>query len=170
MAAPRVDIQDLNKADVLAGLYNNARSQGMGIQQYDPSPMSRDEARAILESRGAAYFDYLKGRVMKVDLAGDSFDPWGYDRDNGPGKAQRVVTSIRESAAEEAQAGSSRSDGVTDSEASQMRQPTTRHATRQGSLPHLRSLTDFSVDVEADLQICVGSSLAIPMNDKWSPM
>ena len=32
---------------------------------------------------------------MKVDLSGDSFDPWGYDRDNGQGAAKVVVDELR---------------------------------------------------------------------------
>lgn len=37
------------------------------------------------------YFDYLQGRVMKVDLAGDELDPRLYDRDNGEGAARRAI-------------------------------------------------------------------------------
>lgn len=34
---------------------------------------------------------------MKLDLSGDSFNPWGYDRDNGAGKAQEVANEVRAS-------------------------------------------------------------------------
>lgn len=40
-------------------------------------------------------FDYLKGRVMKVNLSGDTLNEWGYDRDNGTGAAERAIASLR---------------------------------------------------------------------------
>lgn len=52
--------------------------------------MTIGEAKEILDS-GITYFDYLKGRVMKVDLCGNEFDPWLYDRDNGRGAAARAI-------------------------------------------------------------------------------
>ncbi len=89
-----VSIQGLAKEDVVAALYNGARAQGMGFMAYDPTPMGRKEAAQVL-AQSNKYFDYLKGRVMKVDLSGDSFDPWGYDRDNGQGAAKRIIDELR---------------------------------------------------------------------------
>ena len=42
------------------------------------------------------YFDYLYGRIMKVDLSRDYFDPRLYDRDNGPGAAERAIQRLKE--------------------------------------------------------------------------
>ena len=39
--------------------------------------------------------DYLGGRVIKCDFSKDSLDPWGFDRDNGGGKALRVIEKMR---------------------------------------------------------------------------
>ena len=89
----KIDISKLSKAQVLAALYNASQPLGMGFLHYDPSPMSEDEATSLLEQ--STYFDYLKGRVMKVDLSGSAFDPWLYDRDNGEGAAARVVGSLK---------------------------------------------------------------------------
>ena len=72
---------------MLAALYNASKPQGMGFVHYDPKPMTRQEAEALLEQ--GTYFDYLKGRVMKVKLSGDELNEWGYDRDNGQGAAAR---------------------------------------------------------------------------------
>jgi len=88
-----IDIKDLNKAEVLAGLYNASRPQGMGFITYDPIPMQVEEAESLLKK--SMYFDYLKGRVMKLDLSGDSLDPWLYDRDNGKGMVERIIKLIR---------------------------------------------------------------------------
>jgi len=91
-----VDITGLNKADVLAALYNASRPQGKGFLHYDSKPMERIEAEEILKK--TSYFDYLKGRVMKLDLSDNRFfDEWGYDRDNGPGAAEVIVSSLRTS-------------------------------------------------------------------------
>lgn len=90
-----IDITGLNKADVLAALYNASRPQGMGFMHYDPTVMTRAEAELLLQQY--PYFDYLKGRVMKVSLKSDTeFDERFYDRDNGDGAAQSVITALRE--------------------------------------------------------------------------
>ena len=90
-----ISIRGLDKAAVLAALYNAAQAQGMGFLQYDPKPMTADEAGTILAK--TTYFDYLKGRVMKVDLSKDEFMPDLYDRDNGRGAAQKVIDTLKAS-------------------------------------------------------------------------
>jgi len=92
-----VSTKGLSKAAVLAALYNASRPLGMEFFQFDPSPMTEEEAAELLENmKPNAYFDYLKGRVMKVDLKNDDgFDEWLYDRDNGAGAAQRAIDALR---------------------------------------------------------------------------
>lgn len=85
-----MDITGHNKAVILAALYNDARPQGMGLLHYDPKPMTTKEAQAILD-KGITDFDYLKGRVMKVNLSGDFLDTRLYNRDNGQGAAEYAV-------------------------------------------------------------------------------
>lgn len=93
-----IDIRKKDKAAVLAALYNHSRPQGMGFLHYDPAPMSHDEARAIMAAtEGRGYFDYLKGRVMKVDISGNTLNPGGYDHDLGPGAAARAVATVPDS-------------------------------------------------------------------------
>ncbi len=84
-----ISIKGVDKAAILAALYNASRPQGMGFLHYDPEPMSADVARKLLQH--STEFDYLKGRVMKVDLGGDELNTWGYDRDNGDGAALRAI-------------------------------------------------------------------------------
>lgn len=90
-----VDITGLNKADVLAALYNNSRPQGMGFLQAVPGIMTRGEAEELLNQ--GTYFDYVNGRVLKVNLESDvEFREYLYDRDLGSGAAQRVIDNLRE--------------------------------------------------------------------------
>lgn len=84
-----MNIKDKNKAQILAALYNNSKAQGMGFLQAKPGVMSEQEAAGLLEKH--TYFDYLYGKVMKVDLTGEEFDPYLYDRDNGEGAAERAI-------------------------------------------------------------------------------
>lgn len=93
-----IDIKDLDKAEVLAGLYNCSRPQGNGfLNSRSGTEMSRDQAARYLTQK--QNFDYLNGRVMKVNLSGDSFDPRLYNRDNGTDAAERIVNAIRNKSA-----------------------------------------------------------------------
>ncbi|MBI2462654.1 MAG: hypothetical protein HYV65_00180 [Candidatus Spechtbacteria bacterium] len=89
----QISLQGLNKGNVLAALYNASRPQGMGFLQYDPKPMTLEEAEYLLQRM--TDFDYIKGRVMKVDLSGDVLDTWGYDRGNGDGAAEQAISELR---------------------------------------------------------------------------
>lgn len=98
-----IDISGLDKATLLAALYNASSPQGMGFLHFDAQPMTPEDAQAIIASFGTSrplYFDYLKGRVMKINLTKDEMDEWGYDRDLGTGAAQRVVDALRVGAAQ----------------------------------------------------------------------
>lgn len=88
-----VSIAGLDKGAVLAALYNASRPLGMGHLHYRPEPMTAEQARSLLEN--SMRFDYLHGRVMKVDLSGDTLFTGLYDRDNGQGAAERIVSELR---------------------------------------------------------------------------
>lgn len=93
----KIDIKNLDKAKLLQALFNNSKPLGLGFfASGSNSEMSYSEAQKII-AEGNLYFDYLKGRVMKIDISGDEMEPWGYDRDNGQGAAQKVVTALRNS-------------------------------------------------------------------------
>lgn len=105
-----IDIAGLDKAEVLCALYNASRQQGMGFLHPDGAKsMNVEQAREVIlkgddhaemmkaigANRGELYFDYLHGRVMKVDIAGDELDGRLFDRDNGEGAAARTVAALR---------------------------------------------------------------------------
>ena len=54
----KIEILGKEKGAVLAALYNNSKPQGMGFMEYDPTPMTVEEAQELLKK--TTYFDYLK--------------------------------------------------------------------------------------------------------------
>ena len=90
-----IDISNKDKAEVLAALYNHSKPIGMGIVQYDPTPMTVEVARMVLEKMGYC-FGYLKGRTMKVNLEEDTIWVYRYNADNNhPGLAQKAISTCR---------------------------------------------------------------------------
>lgn len=89
-----INIKGIDKYKVLQALYNNSRPLGMGFIQYVEGDMEDKIAKKIVKD--TLRFDYLFGRVMKVDLSGDEFDHGLYDRDNGEGAAQKAIGGINE--------------------------------------------------------------------------
>ncbi len=90
-----VDIKGLDKARVLKALYDNSHVQGLGFMHAVPDGTVTVERCAEILEKGTE-FDYLYGRVLKVDLSKDEFDERLYDRDCGEGTAQRAVDSVRD--------------------------------------------------------------------------
>ena len=89
-----VDIKGLDKAVVLVALFNGSRQQGMGfLDDRGSKNLTLEKARELISF--GCYFDYLYGRVMKIDLSKDKLDPWLYDRDNGDGAAQEIINKLR---------------------------------------------------------------------------
>lgn len=86
----KINIANLEKEQVLIALYNNSKPQGMGFFNYTPEPLTVEEAHQALVNQGYCP-DYVNGRVIKVDLRGNEFDPRLYDRDNGEGSAERAL-------------------------------------------------------------------------------
>lgn len=109
MATSSIDITGLSKAAVLAALYNRAQPQGLGFIHFDPTPWTEADAEAYITNNGSVmvqsasrldlYFDYVKGRVVKCDLSGDSFDSSLFNRDNGSGAAESVIEELRKNGA-----------------------------------------------------------------------
>ena len=93
----KINIKGLDKAEVLAALYNATHQQGMGfLHERGARPMTVQDAREELAQNPHMCFDYLHGRVMKVNISGDEFDPWGFDRDNYDGAAEEAIAPLRE--------------------------------------------------------------------------
>lgn len=94
-----VDITGLDKAEVLATLYNHAHAVGLGVLHDLRRNMTKMEAENIIKEHPhkELYFDYVFDRRLKVKLGGDEFDPWLFDQDAGEGTAQRAIDNLRAS-------------------------------------------------------------------------
>lgn len=99
-----VNIAGLDKAEVLLTLWKSSRMQGMSFLGFLSSgELTLEQAKHEIECRrhksfdgkNSIYFDYLNGKVMKVDLGQDEFDSRLYDRDNGEGAAQQAIDNLR---------------------------------------------------------------------------
>lgn len=88
----KIDLKGVDKAEVLAKLYNRSKPQGLGFLHYTPADMTVEQARELLSK--STYFDYLQGRVMKVAMGKDVLDTGLYDRDNGPKAAYTAIKSL----------------------------------------------------------------------------
>ncbi len=90
-----MDISKYNKAEVLAVLYNNSKPLGLGMLHYDPKSMTKEEAQKLLDE-GFTYFDYVKGRVLKIDLSTNKLRTDLYNRDNGISAAEKAIATLKE--------------------------------------------------------------------------
>ncbi|MGE6387342.1 hypothetical protein ACQKEN_16960 [Pseudomonas sp. NPDC078416] len=88
-----MNIKGLDKAEVLAALFNASHQQGMGfLDSRGGRDMTKERAAEILKITGD--FDYLDGRVMKISLDRDEVETRLYDRDNGQGAAERAIAHL----------------------------------------------------------------------------
>lgn len=97
-----IDITGINKAQLLAGLYNRqAPLPGTVAFLSDlRRPMTEQVATVVLnlgeEPKGEWHFDYVHGRPIKLSFVGDTIEGEHlFDRNAGEGACARVVAAIR---------------------------------------------------------------------------
>jgi hypothetical protein len=89
-----LDIRGIDKARVLKALFNHSTfiSPVAQLTGQTRGNLSTEEARDTLASQGPyLYFDYLFGRLLKVDLSSDDINLRLYDRDNGVGAGEWAI-------------------------------------------------------------------------------
>ena len=91
-----INVSQIPANELLAKLYNSSRVQGLGFLQAINEEMTPEHATSLLDGK-TQYFDYLHGKIMKVEINGTMLNSALYDRDNGPGAAQAVVDSLLDS-------------------------------------------------------------------------
>ncbi len=97
-----INIAGLDKAVLLAALYNHARPLGLGYLRANNKEMTKDEAERLLEDHrghdGVVRFDYVHGRPLKVTFQGDELSgAWLYNRDQGHNACENIVDAVRSS-------------------------------------------------------------------------
>lgn len=86
-----MDISKYNKAEVLAALYNNAKSVEINCPHRN---MTKRNASDLLREK--TYFECISGRMMKVDFSGDKLDTSSYNQYNGEGAAERIISQLKQ--------------------------------------------------------------------------
>lgn len=97
-----IDISHKDIADVIAALYNASCPIGNGFFQYNPVSWDRDIANMYLEKYkneitlkdGSICIKYILGRPMHIIIENNLIYINGYNADNEPGLAERVIRSI----------------------------------------------------------------------------
>jgi hypothetical protein len=73
---------------------------GLGVW-YDLPDFSVEDARKVMAKEaegGVLYFEYIAGRPFKMKFEEGFITTLLYDRDAGPGTAQRVIAKLRAAA------------------------------------------------------------------------
>jgi len=92
-----MNISGMDKARVLMTLYNGSKQQGFGLYNlHGKKAMTLDEAQYIIDNYGMNY-EYLNGRIMKIDISGDEVHTSAYNRDVGEGAAERLIEELKKS-------------------------------------------------------------------------
>jgi hypothetical protein len=107
---PQLDISGVDRAALLAALFNNTAAIGNGqLHPRAKATMTQQDALQLLKDwpgnagpSGDIWFDYLWGRPIKVGFIGERLmRPDLYDRDapGGAGTCERLVEELRKKAA-----------------------------------------------------------------------
>lgn len=86
------NIKDLDKAELLAKLYNDAQHIGLDA---DHRYMTLEDAQEVIDEAGLS-FDTLGGRAIHMDLSGDEIDTTLYNQMNGHAAAESAVETVRQ--------------------------------------------------------------------------
>lgn len=88
-ALNKIDISKLDKAKVLQVLYKRASHQGFGYVVDTVDSLSYEQAQKLLKF--TTKFEYLGGRLLKIDLAENTLDTFFYNQSNGAEAAEKAI-------------------------------------------------------------------------------
>lgn len=95
----QVDIAGMPKGIVLAALFNSSPALTFSRRRIDGlwagDPIGPGQGEELYREMGPR-FEFLGGRLLQVDLSGDSFDPVRYDGCLGRGAAEAAIRPLRE--------------------------------------------------------------------------
>ena len=90
-----INIKGLSKAEILVAMYNSSKPLGAGFLDPDYNSILTLEKAEMLYHQSHGRFDYVQGRLIKVNLLSDHVNPCAYDRDNGEGALAACVEAVR---------------------------------------------------------------------------
>lgn len=91
----KISIKGLDKARLLQALFNHSKPMGLGFYALGATTeMTYDEAKKIV-SEGKLNFDYVRGRVIHINISGDEINSSQYDRRVGTGAALMVIATLK---------------------------------------------------------------------------
>lgn len=92
-----IDISNKDRNEVLAALYNASTPIGMGFEQYNPMPWTKEIAALYFEQFGqpdkddVIAFDWIMGRPVHCTFVDHLVYVAAYNHDNERGLAQRAI-------------------------------------------------------------------------------
>ena len=95
-----IDINNIDKAELFAGLYNKANAFGNAASRTYPDGMSVEQAQQVINSRKRTenkpyIFEIFDRKCLWLDLSGNTLQSGPYDSVYGQGAAHAVVAAIR---------------------------------------------------------------------------
>lgn len=99
-----INITGIDRADLIAALYNGTKALGLGVLYDQPGGMTSDDVKGLIGDMldGDLDFDYFKGRPLKVRIVGDEIlGVWLYDRDAGEGQCAKIVAELKADVSED---------------------------------------------------------------------
>jgi hypothetical protein len=94
-ASETVDISGIDKAVLLASLYNAARSGAAALNDNVRLMTPEDAARLLEAQGGSLYFHMIDDRVIRLDLGRNWINTSGYDEAHGAGRVAQIVRALR---------------------------------------------------------------------------
>ncbi len=88
----KVNISGLDKKVLLKALHSRSKPLSEGFFLHSSAELSDKDAEDL--SKG--YLKGLRGRVMEIDISGDTVDTRLYNRANGPNAAEEVIQRLRQ--------------------------------------------------------------------------
>ncbi len=97
-ASQEINITNLDKYKILKALFYVAKPKEFNsLQQYNSKhELTNDLIDNLVRQNGGRWDFYcIAGRSLGIDINGDSFNPWFFDRYNGTGTAQQVIDNLQ---------------------------------------------------------------------------
>ena len=87
----KVNISMLDKKKVFKVLYESAVPMDLGFMTEFEEPLSSEEIDEFFSNSQNGYFEYVQGRLLKVDLSVDILDTTNFNATHGENAAEKAI-------------------------------------------------------------------------------